>query len=196
MQRIHEEFDKAGYYCQYFLLDVAKMDVPQHRRRVFFICLRKDLAVQFLADVDLFTKMPKIEMAFTGREIEFKEIEDTGNFEYPLYPSYKECWEQRKWGERDLSNAALRATGVYKFFTTNYAYRFGCVKTITTNITANVSFHEPRFLNSVEVIRASTFPQDYNFCGNNVHYVCGMSVPPYMMYHIARNIYNQWLSKL
>lgn len=196
MQRIHEEFDKAGYYCRYFLLDAAKMDVPQHRRRVFFICLRKDLASQFLADVDFFTKIPKIEMAFTGREIAFKEIEDTGNFEYPLYPSYKECWEQRKWGESDLSNAALRATGVYKFFTTNYAYRFGCIKTITTNVTANVSFHEPRFLNSVEVIRASTFPQDYNFCGNNVHYVCGMSVPPYMMYHVAKNIYNQWLSKL
>ena len=196
VQRIYDDFDKAGYYCQHFLLDAAKMDVPQHRRRVFFICLRKDLAAQFLEDVDLFTKMPKIEMNFTGREISFSEIEDVGNFEHPLFPSFREVWEQRKWGERDMSNAALRATGVYKFFNSNYAYRFGCIKTITTKKEANVSFHEPRYLNSVEVIRASTFPQDYNFYGNNVFYTCGMSVPPYMMYHIAKNIYNQWLSKL
>lgn len=196
LQKIYEEFDKAGYYCQYFLLDAAKMDVPQHRRRVFFICLRKDLAAQFLDDVDLFTKKPKLEMNFNSRGIPFQEIWDKGNFEYPLYPSYKECWEQRKWGDFYFYNAAKRATGVRKSFTSNFVYNFSIVGTITTKIHANISYHEPRFLNSVEVIRASTFPQDYNFCGNNVHYVCGMSVPPYMMYHIARNIYNQWLSKL
>lgn len=196
LQKIYEDFNKAGYYCQHFLLDAAKMEVPQHRRRVFFICLRKDLAGPFLEDVDLFRKMPKIDMTFTGREISFGEIEDKGNFEYPLYPSYKEAWKKRKWGDIDLSDASIRATGIYKFFTANFAYRFGCLKTITSTINSNLLFHEPRFLNSVEVIRASSFPSDYNFCGNNIHYVCGMSVPPLMMYHIAKNIYNQWLSKL
>ena len=38
-----------------------------------------------------------------------------------------------------------------------------------------------------------TFPQDYDFCGNPVKYVCGMSVPPNMMANIATEVYNQWL---
>ena len=196
MQRIYEEFDKAGYYCQYFLLDAAKMDVPQHRRRVFFICLRKDLAAQFLADVDLFTKMPKLDMNFNGRGIPFQEIEDKGNFENPLYPGIKKMWDKRKWGDYSLAKAAERATGVYKCFSQNIIYNFGVLRTITTKKDANILYHEPRFLNKIEVIRASTFPIDYNFCGNDVFYTCGMSVPPYMMYHISKNIYNKWLSKL
>lgn len=42
--KIHDAFDEAGYYCQHWLLDAQNMGVPQRRERVFFICLRKDLA--------------------------------------------------------------------------------------------------------------------------------------------------------
>ena len=38
--KIYDAFDKAGYYCQHFLLDASKMGVPQRRERVFFICFR------------------------------------------------------------------------------------------------------------------------------------------------------------
>ena len=41
-----------------------------------------------------------------------------------------------------------------------------------------------------------TFPQDYNFCGQNVQYICGMSVPPVMMKKIAEKIKEQLLDKL
>lgn len=44
--------------------------------------------------------------------------------------------------------------------------------------------------------KASSFPLDYNFGKENVCYVCGMSVPPIMMAHVANNIYQQLLSKL
>ena len=40
-----------------------------------------------------------------------------------------------------------------------------------------------------------TFPQDYDFTGVTPAYLCGMSVPPNMMAHIATEIWNQWLSK-
>ncbi|MFS2550904.1 DNA (cytosine-5-)-methyltransferase, partial [Phocaeicola dorei] len=40
------------------------------------------------------------------------------------------------------------------------------------------------------------FPQDYNFCGLSPHYICGMSVPPVMMAHVASRIWKYWLSKL
>ena len=37
--------------------------------------------------------------------------------------------------------------------------------------------------------------QDYDFNGNPPKYVCGMSVPPLMMYGIADQIYKQWFRK-
>jgi DNA (cytosine-5)-methyltransferase 1 len=74
--KIYDAFDKAGYYCQHFLLDASKMGVPQRRERVFFICLRKDLAKPFLHYADMFTKLPKIEMEFNEKEILFGEYRD------------------------------------------------------------------------------------------------------------------------
>lgn len=46
VRRIYEGFEDAGYYCQHWLLDAQKMGVPQRRERVFFVCLRKDLAAR------------------------------------------------------------------------------------------------------------------------------------------------------
>lgn len=43
-----------------------------------------------------------------------------------------------------------------------------------------------------DIINCSTFPQDYDFMGRDVQYVCGMCVPPVMMAQIARQIYLQW----
>ena len=64
VKKIYEEFDKAGYYCQHWLLNAAKMGVPQRRERVFFICLRKDLAEPFLEYKDMFTQLPKLVLEF------------------------------------------------------------------------------------------------------------------------------------
>ena len=71
VRRIYKAFDQAGYYCQHFLLNASKMGVPQRRERVFFICLRKDLASKFLYQADMFTELPKIEMKFNEVEIPF-----------------------------------------------------------------------------------------------------------------------------
>ena len=47
-----------------------------------------------------------------------------------------------------------------------------------------------------DVITIQTFPQDYDFCGNDVSYVCGMSVPPLMMRGVAREVQRQLLDKI
>ena len=42
---------------------------------------------------------------------------------------------------------------------------------------------------SVEDYRnASTFPQDYDFCGQSAAYICGMSVPPIMIKRIVTRL--------
>ena len=44
------------------------------------------------------------------------------------------------------------------------------------------------FKNKVELLKASTFPQDYNFLNVKEDYLCGMSVPPVMTAQIATRI--------
>ena len=69
----------AGYYCQHCLLDGSKMGEPQRRERVFFICLRKDLAEPFLYQQDMFTVNPKLELNFNEPEIPFKDVTQNDN---------------------------------------------------------------------------------------------------------------------
>ncbi len=50
-------------------------------------------------------------------------------------------------------------------------------------------------LSDRDYINIQTFPQDYDFMGESVQYVCGMSVPPVMMAHIAGEIERQWFGR-
>jgi len=61
VHRIYKAFDSAGYFCQHFVLDASKMGVPQKRERVFFICLRKDLAA---GKNSPFKRIPKLKLNF------------------------------------------------------------------------------------------------------------------------------------
>ena len=44
-----------------------------------------------------------------------------------------------------------------------------------------------------DIINCQTFPQDYDFMDQRAQYVCGMSVPPVMMAHVAHEVYEQLL---
>lgn len=48
-------------------------------------------------------------------------------------------------------------------------------------------------LTDKDIISCQTFPQDYDFMGQSVQYICGMSVPPVMMAKISEQVYRQWL---
>ena len=76
VRRIYEAFDRAGYYCRHWLLDGQRMGLPQRRERVFFICLRKDLAKPFLEQVSLFERQPTLHLDFNERIIPFGDVVD------------------------------------------------------------------------------------------------------------------------
>ena len=56
----------------------------------------------------------------------------------------------------------------------------------------DVVYPDARKVNNTEYRRASTFPADFDFCGENVKYITGMSVPPYMMHRVASSVIRQW----
>jgi DNA (cytosine-5)-methyltransferase 1 len=194
VRRIYKEFDKAGYYCQHFLLDASTMGVPQRRERVFFICLRKDLATQFLYQKDMFTLEPKIKMDFYENAILFGEIQDGNGKE--LSENMKLVWERRKYGDADMMAAYYRDFKKEKYFSQKYIYKNEVSKTITSHQDSLVLFDYSRYTSKTEVCKIGSYPLDYNFLKLKPHYLIGMSVPPVMTAQVASNIYEQWLSKL
>lgn len=193
VRKIYDDLSDAGYYCSHFLLNASKMGVPQNRERVFFVCLRKDLAGQFLYDSSLFEQTPYIDMSFNENTIPMKDFVDYKG--KTLGGEYLKLWKEHCEGESSLADACFRVKGKASFFCETIAYENKACPTLTAQ---NKVLHHghPCRLSVNEVLCVSSFPQDYNFCGQNFGYVCGMSVPPVMMAQIASRIYEQWLSKI
>ena len=183
----------AGYYCQHWLLDASKMGVPQRRERVFFICLRKDLAGPYLEQMDLFTIAPKINIEFNEEPILYEQIEDFEAKEEHVFPILQKLLPLAKEGQI-LSEVHEKG----HMFNYNKADRKKVLPTITAHINGGGTYHYEtiRPLSDLENCRAGTYPIDYNFCTNKTKYLIGMSVPPVMTAQIASRIYEQWLSKL
>ena len=193
VRQIYREFDLAGYYVQHWLLDASKMGVPQRRERVFFIALRKDLATPFLYNADMFTIVPKLKLEFNEPEIPFEKIEDENSLvgDTKMYPSLLEMWERTKPGEEMIRKSGAKAISHYKIDPKKV------LNTIIASESAGAFHYKiPRTLTKNENCKGGSYPIDYNFCGTYSKYLIGMSVPPVMTAQIAKQVYEQWLSKI
>lgn len=195
VKEIYKQFDEAGYYCQHWLLDASKMGVPQRRERVFFICLRKDLAEPFMHQVDMFTELPKLEMEFNESVIKWGEIIDYSDTNENLSKLDGELWDEREYGDIDLSDISLRKRNILSRFNAKFLYKHKPANTITGGEQC-VLFDFKRKRNKSEILKCGTYPLDYNFLTNRPEYLIGMSVPPVMTAQIATEIYKQWLWNL
>lgn len=194
--KIYEAFDKAGYYCQHFLLDASKMGVPQRRERVFFVCMRKDLAIDFLYWQDMFTEIPKIQMEFNEKFILYKDFK-TNELGKKLTQETIEIWEQRIETDQSLAYIHERISGKSKRFNAVFIKDHKIPNTIAAgDDSVPIKFDVPYRICMNEVKMIGSFPQDYNFLDVKPNYLIGMSVPPVMTAQIANQIYLQWLSKL
>ena len=179
VNEILKAFKKAGYDVQIFILNAAKMGVPQTRERAFFIARRKDLSLL------------KVNFKFNEKPIKYGEFKDVEHFK-PLNKStqlYK-FWLQRKQRDTSLADAVVRSEGKNKLFSSSYIHDNNVCRTITSG-GQFLRFDVPGTISDKDIITIQTFPQDYDFCGQPVQYVCGMSVPPIMMKKIAEQIYLQ-----
>jgi DNA (cytosine-5)-methyltransferase 1 len=197
VRKIYDAFDDAGYYIQHFLFDASKMRIPQRRERVFFIALRKDIANPFLEQVDMFTILPKIILKFNENPIKFNEfylkgINDRKCSEGKMF----EYWSNRKIGDKNFADTIMRMEGKHRCFNNYYLYSDETPCTMTSNSDVMYLFDEYRKPNKYESCCIGSFPQDYDFTGVAYSYLIGMSVPPIMTAKIAKEIYNQWLSKI
>ena len=181
---IIKQLEEAGYKTQIFLLNSAKMGVPQKRERVFFISVRSDL------------NLPKLKLEFNEKYITYGEIKDT---EYKLIN--KDTLLYKRWLKRSKRDNSLCDTiertenGKISSFNTQFVKDERIPNTLASG-SLFLRFDVPASISDRDIKLIQTFPQDYNFCGQNVQYVCGMSVPPIMMKKIAKEIQKQLLDKL
>jgi DNA (cytosine-5)-methyltransferase 1 len=182
VKQIFKAFDAAGYDCQLFLLNASRMGVPQTRERTFFIATKKSL------------KLPKIKLEFNEPTISVAKalegLPDQSKLGRLLTEETKALWMRVKPGDA-LSKAHAKG---HRF----NAFKIDPLKpsrTLAAGGDANpIHWNEPRRFSTLENARLQTFPDDYNFGKFKDNYVCGMSVPPFMMQRVATEIYKQLLT--
>lgn len=177
VKQIAKAFDDAGYDLQLFLLNAAFMGVPQMRERTFFIAKKKKL------------NFNKLVLEFNEKTISAKEAfvltEQNGK---PLGAKAAYYWNKTAPGS--LFSVCGADTG--KLNRRLDPDRPAWTQTATPNL---FHYNSARALSASETLRIQSFPDDYNFLGLKAVYVCGMSVPPFMMQRVALEIFNQWFHK-
>lgn len=182
---IVKKFNEIGYKVQLFLLNAATMGVPQKRERVFFVATRKD--IQF----------PNLVLNFNETPIKYGEIKDS-----KYKPLGKDTMIYHRWKKRVKSDSNLGDTvkrtenGKISSFNTQYLKDDRVPNTIAAGGSLPVRFDVPGYATERDIKIIQTFPQDYDFLGSNVQYICGMSVPPIMMKKISKQVKIQLLDKL
>ena len=172
VKQIFKAFKDAGYSCQLFLLNAAFMGVPQQRERVFFIANR--IGPQSM-QLDFREKPIAIKNAIKNKAPKNPK---------PMSVKSKPFWEMTPIG--GLFSGCGANTG--KLNRRTHPNKPGW--TITSSSSA-YHWNEPRLLQGNELVAIQTFPQDYDFIKQDVGYVCGMSVPPFMMQRLSLEIGKQ-----
>lgn len=181
-KRILQRLDEIGYNVQVFLLNGATMGLPQIRQRVFFIGLRKDF------------HLPKLVLNFNEAPINFGEVKDATGKSIKTTKMY-DIWLKRQRKDDSVGDTNERLSGKRTYFNTPYCKDWEPMNTIVASIPA-VLYSDPVFISNTEIIKASSFPIDYQAPENKVMFLCGMSVAPLMSAQISYQIYKQWLSKI
>ena len=172
-------FREAGYEVQIFRLNSATMGVPQSRPRIFFIGNDKNY--------------PKLKLEFSYTPIRFGEVRTESGKDFMfLDGEYKRLLEKARPSDKKIADVRKRLNEG----TSGFNNKIVSDEDICPCITASGNqyrLRDRKHFSDGDYVNVSTFPQDYDFNGNSVHYVCGMSVPPVMMANIARQVYEQWL---
>lgn len=183
---IYRSFVKIGYKVRVFISKAEQMGVPQMRHRVFFIATRLDF--------DLYS----IDLSFNYIPITYGEIKS--GIGRGLTENMMRVLEEVRFGEMKMSfawnrlfNAGNEPKAMY--FNNIILYEHLVLPTITTNHGNMFDYKDKTLLSDESVINACTFPQDFDFCGVSVGYVCGMSVPPLVIKRIVDRLIESGIFK-
>lgn len=179
VREIFAAFKAAGYTAQLFLLNAAAMGVPQRRERTIFVARRDDLA------------LPPLRLSFVEPEIAVRDAVAGATFGRSGVRLTKET--ERLWSSVENGGKLSDAHPTGARFSHCRIDPSRPSPTLTSHGSDSLHWDEPRQLSAAERVRIQTFPDDYDFGAEKAEYVCGMSVPPYMMQRVALEIRRQML---
>lgn len=177
VHRVYDKFKLIGYQVRCYLCKAENMGVPQMRHRVFFIATK-------------------------DRNFDYANLDMNFNYESVPYGCIKDGIG-KKWddttvmgrlvlnaisGDIDCSDVSMRLYGKSKLWSHRFCYPDKVIYTMTSNRDTFIDFEEKANISDNTARNSQTFPQDYDFNGNSVFYVCGMSVPPIMIKRIVNRM--------
>jgi DNA (cytosine-5)-methyltransferase 1 len=178
---IFQEFNKAGYRCQLFLLNASRMGVPQSRERTFFIARKEGNPVSFQFSEPSMT----VGEALNGAD----DLRGAKPLEPFLGSKGAREWRIRH-NEHRIEQWRIMTQGKPGYFNNVIALPDRPAPTQTAS-QRHIHWASNRRLSDAECTRLQTFPDDYNYLGRDAGYVCGMSVPLFMMQRVALEIGRQ-----
>lgn len=205
---ICNEFKMHGYKIQCFEVNAKDFGVPQHRERVLFVAVRKDLKVlPSLPDTthgnfsDLFSRN-KAYRTFGDACSDLRFIESGGGSDDSLHLAVQHPAHVIEWlwnvpegsSAHDNTDSRLRPPSGYN---TTYKRQVWNEPASTVQTTfgmisgcRNVHPIATRSLTVREAARIQSFPDTYLFSGNLsvVRMGIGNAVPPLLAYSVARHV--------
>lgn len=177
VNEVFNRFRALGYKVQVFSLNSAMMDTPQARHRVFFIANR--------------CCFPALKLDFKGAPILFGDVRTNEGVEVTA-PAQAALIMQATEKDFGLDDVVERLSGHRKYFGCQIVHDNQVCFTVT-GAGSFFRYADRKLFAPDDFRRVQTFPRDYDFKGENVQYVCGMSVPPNMMANVAGEVWKQWL---
>lgn len=184
VQRIYSEFNKSGYSVHHWLLKAEKMGVPQTRHRVVFVALRSDLQID----------PSSLNMSFNYEQITYGEVKTGSGKQLTDGTVIKNLLMNAKETDKTLCDVSMRLGTGYKLFAKRIMKSYEVLPTITASCLTSqdiLDFESKTLISAESIIKASTFPTDYDFGSINPGYICGMSVPPLMIKRVAMRLIEQ-----
>ncbi|QWU17377.1 DNA (cytosine-5)-methyltransferase 1 [Paenibacillus sophorae] len=170
---------QIGYQPQLFHLNSATMGVPQKRERLFFIAARSD------------QPFSPLRLNFDEPPLLYGDIRSGSGTPIKRDKVTYKRWLRRRPSDADIGDITKRIEGRQSSFNTRLLANNKVANTLLSS-SVYLRHDEPCRISNEDIVHIQTFPVDYDFMDADVQYVCGMSVPPLMMYRIAEQIHLQW----
>lgn len=180
VQRIYAELKKAGYVVHHWLMKGENMGVPQTRHRVFFVAIQAKLGIdpQYL------------DMTFNYEPVPYGKVKaKVGKPVDETRRLYKLLMLAKR-GDKDLGDVVEREEGKVSLFSHRLVYDDEVISTITAKCEF-FRFEDRCGIPDEDIVRCTTFPDDYDFFNKSPLYICGMSVPPIMMKRVVTRLIEQ-----
>lgn len=182
VKQIYQRFNEIGYDVQLFLLNAAFMGVPQRRERIFFIARKKEFNLKNI-ELRFNEKIIPLSQVIDCHELNGKPIIDKKTLQ--IYSKVRPGQDFRTVAQQIFGKRCVLKQKINRNEPIN-------TQTATARLVSDFGCFE---ISDKAVIRAQSFPDDFNFLKQDPLYLCGMSVPPFMMQRIANQIYKQWFLK-